>query len=307
MDEYEVIGVTCCTACLFLRFDTVYIKRILLSHLFPVVTDLGQIFRDTGYDVRAVIQDYDTTKVLHGMALVFLVITFAILLPVVFGISGICSNKTWLLASNIVVLGILVITQTALIITCALRADIVKGWLRSPLKMSLQTQYRGDVAMDSVSVTWNLVMIKFSCCGVDSGRDFEFSRFNRDFTLKVFNQTVLLSNLQTPLACCSSASRTTFYEPGACAKYPIQRELTHYFEGCLDKIWRYVSQYSDTLILSAVGVCALEVLQAVLACVYVECLKRDRKDQRRRSLRTYRKGSDFFFPSLAEEESEIKY
>lgn len=71
---------------------------------------------------------------------------------------------------------------------------------------------------------------QFSCCGVDSGRDFEFSRFNRDFTLKVFNQTVLLSNLQTPLACCSSASRTTFYEPGACAKYPIQRELTHYFE-----------------------------------------------------------------------------
>lgn len=72
--------------------------------------------------------------------------------------------------------------------------------------------------------------LQFSCCGVDNGRDFEFSRFNRDFTLQIFNQTLSISNLQTPLACCNSASRRTTFEPGACAKYPIRKDHTHYFE-----------------------------------------------------------------------------
>lgn len=72
--------------------------------------------------------------------------------------------------------------------------------------------------------------LQLSCCGVDNGRDFEFSRFNRDFTLQIFNQTLSISNLQTPLACCNSASRRTTFEPGACAKYPIRKDHTHYFE-----------------------------------------------------------------------------
>lgn len=80
--------------------------------------------------------------------------------------------------------------------------------------------------------------LQFSCCGVDNGRDFEFSRFNRDFTLHIFNQTLSISNLQTPLACCNSASRRTTFEPGACAKYPIRKDHTHYFEVRTPNIWQ---------------------------------------------------------------------
>lgn len=36
----------------------------------------------------------------------------------------------------------------------------IQDWIRTPLKVSLQTTYRGDTATDPVSVTWNLLMIK---------------------------------------------------------------------------------------------------------------------------------------------------
>uniref|UniRef100_K1PV70 Uncharacterized protein n=1 Tax=Magallana gigas TaxID=29159 RepID=K1PV70_MAGGI len=180
--------------------------------------------------------------------------------------------------------------------------QVIQDWIRTPLKVSLQTTYRGDTATDPVSVTWNLLMIKLSCCGVDNGRDFEFSRFNRDFTLQIFNQTLSISNLQTPLACCNSASRRTAFEPGACAKYPIRKDHTHYFEGCLEKIWSYVTQYSDAFILAAVSIQPLlQALQVILTCVFMELLKREMEDRKRRKSRTYRKGSDFFFPSVSEE------
>ncbi|XP_062577592.1 tetraspanin-18-like [Saccostrea cucullata] len=252
-----LIGVGCCVACLFVRFDKVYIRRLILYYLAPVRLGLTEIQLVSDY--RNIITSYDTTDVLQGLSLVLLVTTFILLLPVLFGISGLYSNKLWLIAIYIVITGILVVAKTALIITSSLRADLVKGWIRDPLMTSLQSRYRGDLARDSVSVTWNMVMIKFSCCGVDSGRDFEFSRFSRDFTLQVFNQTLLLSNLQTPLVCCNSASRTTSFEPGACAKYPIHREDTHYFEGCLEKIWNFLSRYSGEMILPTVGICAVQV------------------------------------------------
>ncbi|XP_061165115.1 tetraspanin-18-like [Saccostrea echinata] len=298
----HLIGVSCCVACLFVRFDKVYIKRLILLYLAPVRSGLAEIQAISGTENDMnVIRSYDTTEVLQDLSLVLLVTTFVLLLPVLFGISGLYINKLWLIAIFIVITGILVVAKTTLIITSSLSTDLVKGWIKDPLMTSLQTRYRGDLARDSISVTWNMVMTKFSCCGVDSGRDFKFSRFRRDFTLRVFNQTLLLSNLQTPIACCNSASRTTSFEPGACAKYPIQREHTHYFEGCFEKIWNSLSQYSGEMILSAVGICAVQVLQVILACVYVELLKRDRKDQIQQQSRTYRKGSDFFFPSVTEE------
>nr|XP_022322183.1 tetraspanin-18-like [Crassostrea virginica] len=296
-----LIGVTCCVTCLFVRFDKLYIKRFILTNLSSAVADLRKTFTDSDYNISRVIDDYDTTKVFRWVALVFLVLTFIILLPPLFGISGLWSKRHWLLTTYIVATGTLVVAKISLTVLCFLRNDIIQDWVRSPLKASLMTSYRGDTATDPVSVTWNMAMIGLPCCGVDNGRDFEYSRFKRDFTLTVFNQTLFLTNLQTPIACCSSASRRTSFEPGACAKYPIQKDQTHYFEGCLGKMWNYVTRFSDKLVLGAVGLCALEVLQVVLACVYLELLKRAKEDRKRKSSRTYRKGSDFFFPSVSEE------
>lgn len=45
----------------------------------------------------------------------------------------------------------------------------------------------------------------------------------------------------------------------------------------------------------------LQALQVILTCVYMELLKREMEDRKRRKSRTYRKGSDFFFPSVSEE------
>ncbi|XP_034299786.2 CD63 antigen [Magallana gigas] len=295
------LGLTCCVGCLFVRFDKVYIKRLVRTYLMPVVADLMRTFSGSDYGIGYAINAYNTTEVLRWVALVFLVMTFILLLPALFGISGLCSKRSWLMTTYIVVTGVLVIAKIALIVLCYIRPDVIQDWIRTPLKVSLQTTYRGDTATDPVSVTWNLLMIKFSCCGVDNGRDFEFSRFNRDFTLQIFNQTLSISNLQTPLACCNSASRRTTFEPGACAKYPIRKDHTHYFEGCLEKIWSYVTQYSDAFILAAVVICSLEALQVILTCVFMELLKREMEDRKQRKSRTYRKGSDFFFPSVSEE------
>lgn len=43
---------------------------------------------------------------------------------------------------------------------CACFVCKIQDWIRTPLKVSLQTTYRGDTATDPVSVTWNLLMIK---------------------------------------------------------------------------------------------------------------------------------------------------
>lgn len=45
----------------------------------------------------------------------------------------------------------------------------------------------------------------------------------------------------------------------------------------------------------------LQALQVILTCVFMELLKREMEDRKRKKSRTYRKGSDFFFPSVSEE------
>lgn len=57
------------------------------------------IILDSDYNISRVIDDYDTTKVFRWVALVFLVLTFIILLPPLFGISGLWSKRHWLLTT----------------------------------------------------------------------------------------------------------------------------------------------------------------------------------------------------------------
>ncbi|KAM6957879.1 tetraspanin-16-like [Aplochiton taeniatus] len=86
---------------------------------------------------------------------------------------------------------VLFVAQIVGIIFVMVYRDLLRIMVYKASKKSLQTAYMGPAATDPVSSAWNIVMIKFKCCG--------FENKTLDFVNSAFNK---VTGLDYPKTCC---------------------------------------------------------------------------------------------------------
>lgn len=86
-----------------------------------------------------------------------------------------------------------------------------------------------------------------------------------------------------------------------CIFRPYHVSLTKDNEICYNVINNFIRKKFIVITLFKSIQPLLQALQVILTCVFMELLKREMEDRKQRKSRTYRKGSDFFFPSVSEE------
>ncbi|XP_021368948.1 uncharacterized protein LOC110460395 [Mizuhopecten yessoensis] len=208
-------------------------------------------------------------------------ISIGVILCVVamFGLYGIKSKNETVLIMYASVIGTLVIAELVfLIVMFKLRSKVDES-LKAPLRDLINTQYAGFDGSDVVSVAFNFIMIKLSCCGVDG-----FSDFYRAAQWPKLVQTngSIDVPLLTPLACCKPEVRTR--NNYACAANPTNQN-SNYRQGCYNSIWDEVYSHNTLIITCATGVGLFELLLIFFASWVAHEIRVLRKRKPRRPVR----------------------
>ncbi|XP_052228443.1 tetraspanin-18-like [Dreissena polymorpha] len=90
------------------------------------------------------------------------------------------------------------------------------------------SKYKGIESSEVYSLGWNVVMVQFKCCGVDSYKDFDFTG--------EWVQPVVGVTLETPIACCKTLPTGATLADFACAT-SYDETLSNGMTGCYSEIW----------------------------------------------------------------------
>ncbi|KAK3587691.1 hypothetical protein CHS0354_042476, partial [Potamilus streckersoni] len=147
----------------------------------------------------------------------------------IFGCCGGCYKVKCMLFLYGIILLVLLVAQIIVIGLLYGKNDIIKQPLKDGLK-----DYKGLSGTDLLSVGWNIVMIQFQCCGVDSYKDFNDGNGWKNIkygTLGAFS-------LDSPIACCKTLPPTSASDLNDCAKkIPIDETKSNGNTGCFKVIW----------------------------------------------------------------------
>ncbi|KAH3692529.1 hypothetical protein DPMN_194370 [Dreissena polymorpha] len=160
--------------------------------------------------------------------------------------------------------------QYAIVIGVAFVAEVIgigllygmPSLVKDKAKTSM-SMYKGIASSEVYSLAWNVIMIQFQCCGVDSYRDFNESNAWEKHPIP--NNPSL--TLQTPIACCKTLPSGTLHSDFMCA---IQyNSLTSNGEmGCYDAVWK-ASFGNPAIAVPVLLVCALIQIVFVLSAISI--------------------------------------
>ncbi|XP_052062641.1 tetraspanin-1-like [Mytilus californianus] len=172
------------------------------------------------------------------------------------GACGACCNKKCLLYSYVAAMGVILVIEIALVVVCVLKWDWVESQLKSALKLSINDQYAGSTATDSISVAWNYAFVTFHCCGVFNSTDLS--------SAKKWNSTNKI-----PSTCCivtgSFPDQSDPTDP-SCPTQPTTGN-SHAHKGCYEHILDLILQYNDYILGISVAIATLQIFTLVAAIV----------------------------------------
>ncbi|XP_033758210.1 uncharacterized protein LOC117340561 [Pecten maximus] len=250
---FILVGVFVTTSGILLKtHETALLHDALLKEVKAAATSSGL----TGTDLST----FDMGGIIDSAAIGCISIGVAVCVIAMFGVHGIKSKNETILIAYASVIGILVVTEMVfLIVVYKLRMKVDES-LKTPLRDLIHKKYAGFNGSDVVSVTYNYIMIKLSCCGVDG-----FSDFTR---AKKWPKAIRLDGnisipLLTPVACCKSEvmKRNNY----ACAANPTNLN-SNYRQGCYNSFWEEVYKHNPLIISCATGVVLFELLLIFFAC-----------------------------------------
>ncbi|XP_032898312.1 tetraspanin-18 isoform X2 [Amblyraja radiata] len=105
-------------------------------------------------------------------------------------------SKQLLMTFLLLILIIFILELVAAVLALVFRKQIQKDYFLKELQM----KYKGDNSTDAFSKTWNVIMMDFSCCGVNGPRDFgQNSTFHWLFPNRLLPESCCKRNRASPL------------------------------------------------------------------------------------------------------------
>lgn len=207
-----------------LRFGRVLYEPFLqtgIDQIKKVVTDTPLAGFDTSdLDLGAVVQSLAIGLIVGGLFLC--AISFV-------GCCGACYKIDCLLWVYIIAVTVFFVGEAILIGIMYGKPAIAKDELKT---VSLP-QFKGLDSSEPITLGWNVVMIQFKCCGVDSYRDFKVSKnWNRTASGSI----KISPPLVTPIACCKTLPSKVNHAVN-CAQEPFKDNMNYGNTGCYDTIW----------------------------------------------------------------------
>lgn len=204
------------------------------------------------------VEDIDMGEALLSLALGLIIGGLVLFGIAFFGCCGACCKFKLLLWIYALIIIVFVVGEAVGIGLLYGKPDLVKDHLKSTLN-----DYQGLGGKDVNSLTWNVMMIQFKCCGVDDYKDF-------DTTLPWAKPTGGVT-LETPVACCKKLPETTAL---TCAK-TYNEATSNGMNGCYDTIWRLSFGYTAAAVPVLVVCGIIQILFIALAIL----IAKDDKDK----------------------------
>ncbi|XP_053408747.1 tetraspanin-18-like [Mercenaria mercenaria] len=203
-----------------------YGKTIYEPFLETGITQLEKVTKDTGLAALSV-DDINLGEVMTGLATGLIIGGLALFALSFVGCCGACCKVGFMLWLYIIVLIVFFVGEMVAIGLLYGKPDLVTDQLKSSL-----SEYKGIASAEVYSLAWNIIMIQFKCCGVDSYKDFsQATSWNR--TLQTTGRTI---TLETPVACCKTLPSSKETSHFNCAtKYDIS--TNNGMTGCYQTIW----------------------------------------------------------------------
>nr|XP_022321141.1 tetraspanin-18-like [Crassostrea virginica] len=260
---FGLVALVCLVGGMFVKYGSDDLKSLLPDLMRELVRKIDPILRATHSSSEKFLENLDLEKLLGDAAVVFIVFGAILLFIVFWGCFGVsCKSKCALYMYSFILLLIL-IGQIVCAILITKRRDLIDDNLKPQLRLSIKNYYEGDHAMDAISVLWNAIMLKFSCCGLDNSNDFVSGNWNTTPTADIVTAN---KHLTTPLVCCTEAVRSsTSLSWWDCAVAPLDAAKSNYKVGCYREVWKYLEHYINIVAGCVGGLAALELLLAVFA------------------------------------------
>ncbi|XP_061165348.1 tetraspanin-18-like [Saccostrea echinata] len=272
---FGLVGLLCFVGGMFVKYGSDDLKSMLPDLMNELVKKIDPILKATHKSSSDFLDNLDLEKLLGDAAVVFIVFGAILLFIVFWGCYGIsCKSKCALYMYGLLLVLIL-IGQIVCAVLVTKKRNLIDDNLKPQLRSSLKSYYLGDHAMDAISVLWNAIMLKFSCCGIESYEDFTGGVWNRTPTADIVHAG---EQLDTPLMCCTDAERSKAVTNWwMCATQPLMQQKSNFGKGCYDEVWRYLEKYVNIVVGCVGGLIGLELLLAFLAIYIAKSMDKKNK------------------------------
>ncbi|XP_060067598.1 tetraspanin-9-like [Ylistrum balloti] len=273
---FGLIGLACLVIGLIIKFGKDVLNDVLNTVMDQIGDQIKPMLTATGSSIDSFKDSFDLTVLLGDVAIFLIVFGVVLLSLVIVGYCGTCCMSRCLLIIYGVILIILVLGQIIGLILLFASRDTLSDQIKSPLKDSL-TDYKGDQALDFVSVAWNAVMLQMSCCGVDTYKDFDVaSKWGKSYT----DGATTINGLATPLVCCTETARQNLGNSGSvtaildCAKSPLSSD-NNYQNGCYDAVWDEIDKSKPTVIGIMSAIIAFQALMIFFSLWLARAIRKE--------------------------------
>jgi tetraspanin-18 len=205
-------------------------------------------------------------------SIVLIVVGLAIACIGFLGCCGASCDYHIILILYSIVLGVLLAAQVIIVIlffSQALDAEIKKQ-----AQKTIDEQFVAIDDSSPASVIWNVIMLRFTCCGLNNYKDFDTAqKWHRYRNLTISSQ-VYAVNLTTPIACCKSSTPfpTVSLANDWCAVYPNDT-ISNWDTSCWSEVTTFLSPHRTYAILV---ITAILVIQAAVLIMTIVILRSDK-------------------------------
>lgn len=214
------------------------------------------------------VEGMNLREIFQSVAIVIMVAGFIVLVIAMIGLlGGCCKIKMMLTVYALIMMKLLVIIIVLMVLTLAMREQIdskIKGALQPTLDM-----YKGWASVEPVTIGWNYVFHKFSCCGIDSVTDLSTASSWPVVNVLTPNGNTALG-IAAPFFCCKNINGSFPFSLGfpstdTCAETPTDA-ISNYQVGCYGAVEEYILGYRIAILVVVGLVVGCIVLNIVTAC-----------------------------------------
>lgn len=193
------------------------------------ILQLQSSLSDAGFE--DVTLDFKLSDLAGNLTLALIIGGLILIILTLFGFLGAFKKIKCILFIYASVLFVLLAAQVITMGIFYWKPDMIKVPIKDTLNSTIQSDYAGLNGTNIVSIGWNVVNLKFSCCGIDNYYDFS----NATNWIKDYGGgNVLL----TPLSCCVTLPSNS--SDFTCAQANLTTSTNNYNTGCFDEIWNVV-------------------------------------------------------------------
>ncbi|XP_071102434.1 tetraspanin-18B-like [Haliotis cracherodii] len=264
---FTIIGVAFLAAGVMVKVQSPYVSGLFDAALKAAQAQAKNLTGSSSTNFP----ELNLDEVIGGLAIAFIVLGLVMMVIGIFGLVGACCMIKCMVICYLVIVGLLFVSQLALVLILVLNRGLILDYPRNGLKTTLQQEFQGLDGKDVTSLTFNLVMIQLECCGIDNNKDFEEAT---KWQAKYGTGTSYAYS--APIACCKTGEFTGPNTGDTCAKVPTTFN-SNFNKGCFDTLLDFIFKGDTFIIFACADVGGLFLLTFFSAVILFEINKKDNK------------------------------